>query len=99
MLKKRTRPLVGHEQSLVRRIEANKSTRGWNEATGLVVEAAEVIFKVDVEPFAARAPRLPFRYVNEICSDPAPPKICRDHRVLDPGMHESVPDHVHEAHQ
>src|SRR5215207_8225341 len=68
-----------------------------SESTGVEVEGAEMILEVDVQPLASGTARL--RHGNGYELGPNPSVTCRlgDHRVLDPCMHETVPDHVDET--
>ena len=56
-----------------------------------------MIVEVDVQPLTSRTAGLAHSNGHQLGPDPL--VTCRpgDHRVLDPGMHETVPEHVDET--
>jgi hypothetical protein len=64
---------------------------GRGEPAGVEVEGPEMILEVDVHPLAPRPPSLFDGERDELGPDPAVPSSGRDHRVLDPRMHEAGP--------
>ena len=84
---------------LIGRLERYYACRHGREAARVDVQRAEVLLEVNVEPLAAGVPRVIAGDRNESCRDAAVARGRRDHGVLDPGVNESVPRHVHEAHE
>jgi len=75
----------------------DESRRGGDKSTGTDVEGTEVILEIDVKPLAPRLSCLVPCTLDERCPDPTASMIGGDHRVLNPGMDETVPDDVDES--
>lgn len=56
-----------------------------------------MLTEVDVKPLATRLSRLVAGDCHKLAPDALAPGWDRDHRVLDPGVHQSVPQHVDET--
>ena len=80
-------------------MELDQSPIGWYEPTRAVVEAAKMIFEVDVEPFTAGLPRSVSCNRDEASADALSSSVGCNHDVLDPRVDEAVPEHVDEAHE
>src|SRR5262245_20803789 len=78
-------------------LEREDARRCRPEAARVDVEVAQVLLEVDVEPFAAGRARVVGGDRDELLADAAAPRGGGDHRVLDPGVDDAVPDDVDEA--
>ena len=58
-----------------------------------------MLVEVDVQPLAARDPRVLACHGDELGADVLTAGVLRDHRVLDERVDEAVPQHVHETHE
>lgn len=58
-----------------------------------------MVSEVGVEPLASRVSSSATRHGKESGADSLPAGFCRDHRVLDPRVHQAIPDDIHEANE
>src|SRR6185436_2249936 len=79
------------------RSQADQTGLGRQEAAGPQVEGPQVLLEVDVQPLATRRLRLLARHPHEASPDAGAAHRGRDHHVLEPGVRETVPEHVREA--
>ena len=67
-----------------------------DEAAGAEVEGPQVVLEVDVEPLAASLAGAVGCRSHQLLPDPLVPGGRGNHDVLDPGVHQPVPDNVDE---
>ncbi len=79
--------------------EFDKPSVSRNESTRVEVERFQVVFEVDMQPFAARTGRVCACDLDQAHAHAAPAGTNCDERVFDESVNESVPDDVDEPHE
>lgn len=80
-------------------LQSNQTGCRFAEATGIEIERAQVLFEVDVKPFALRGTRFIGCRCDKRCTNSPSLAMPGDHRVQDESMNSPVPDNVDEADQ
>src|SRR4051794_28682623 len=91
------RALASDDATRSAALQRHQAAVGRPEPTGVEVELAEVVVEVDVQPLTAGGSRPSGRDIDDRLADALTPGGRGHHRVLDEGVHESVPEHVDES--
>ena len=70
-----------------------------SEAASLVIEAFEVIVEVDMQPFTTGFAGAVTSGHDNTDSNSLTSSVGGDHDILNPGVDQAVPDHVHKTNQ